>query len=195
MGEGKVLLFASGLDNFSNDLPLTPAFVPFIDRTARYLAGSDDLTGSRLVDDSVALHPRQADQAAGGQTGTPRTTNVEILDPDGRRALSLSEAATAQSFPLKRTGFYQVRFADGKSALLAVNPDPRESDLEPIPHDLLQLWGGQAQAETPAPASALVQVKTHARSLWWYVMLLVLMTAVAESIIASRYLGIQREEA
>jgi hypothetical protein len=40
-----------------------------------------------------------------------------------------------------------------------------------------------------------VQEKNSPRSLWWYVMLLVLVAAVAESIVASRYLGTQREEA
>jgi hypothetical protein len=32
------------------------------------------------------------------------------------------------------------------------------------------------------------------QSFWWYVMLLVLAAAVAESAVASRYLGTQREE-
>jgi hypothetical protein len=31
-------------------------------------------------------------------------------------------------------------------------------------------------------------------SFWWYVMLLVLLAAVGESVLASRYLGTQREE-
>ena len=31
-------------------------------------------------------------------------------------------------------------------------------------------------------------------SLWWYIMLLVLASGVAESVVASRYLGTQREE-
>ena len=39
IGEGHVLLFASGLDNLTNDLPLHPAFVAFVDQTARYLPG------------------------------------------------------------------------------------------------------------------------------------------------------------
>ncbi len=43
IGEGHVLLFASGLDNLTNDLPVRPAFVPFVDRTARYLSGSDNI--------------------------------------------------------------------------------------------------------------------------------------------------------
>jgi hypothetical protein len=150
--------------------------VPFVDRAARYLSGNESLSGSRLVDSYVPLPP-------GG---------VEILDPDGRRALSLNEAANAQSFPLARAGFYRIHYANGKDALLGVNPDRRESDLEPIPPDLLQLWGKGSGTPVTAPA---VQEKYSAHSIWWYVMLLVLVAAVAESIVASRYLGTQREEA
>ena len=185
IGEGHVLLFASGLDNLTNDLPVRPAFVPFVDRAARYLSGSGAIGGSRLVDSFVPL------RTAAPQTGT---AGVEIIGPDGRRALSLTEAAAAQSFQLTRAGFYRIRFANGRDALIGVNPDRRESDLQPIPNDLLQLWGGHSSS--PAPASSeYVQEKNTARSIWWYVMLLVLVAAVAESIIASRYLGTQREEA
>ena len=66
IGEGHVLLFASGLDNLTNDLPVRPAFVPFVDRTARYLSGSDSISGSRLVDSFVPL------RSAAAQAGTPR---------------------------------------------------------------------------------------------------------------------------
>ena len=184
IGEGHVLLFTSGFDGLTNDLPVRPAFVPFVDRAARYLSGSDDVSGSRLVDSVVPLRT---------QAGNPSSTGVEIIDPDGRRALSLTEAATAQSFQLTRAGFYRIRLANGKDALIGVNPDRRESNLEPIAPDLLALWGkGSA---TPAASSASLPEKNSAHSIWWYVMLLVLVAAVAESIVASRYLGTQREEA
>ncbi len=55
IGEGHVLLFTSGLENLTNDLPLHPVFVAFVDRTARYLSGSERLSGSRLVDSFVQL--------------------------------------------------------------------------------------------------------------------------------------------
>jgi hypothetical protein len=184
IGEGHVLLFASGLDNLSNDLPVRPAFVPFVDRTSRYLSGSDSISGSRLVDSFVPLRS--------GASSNP-SAGVEIIGPDGRRALSLTEAATTQSFQLTRAGFYRIRFANGRDALIGVNPDRRESNLEPIANDLLQLWA--SHSSTPAPSSGYVQEKNTAHSIWWYVMLLVLVAAVAESIVASRYLGTQREEA
>jgi len=186
IGEGHVLLFASGFDNLTNNLPIRPAFVPFVDRTARYLSGSDETGVSRLVDSYVPLRTATA--------GNP-STGVEILDPDGHRALSLREAATAQSFQLTRAGFYQIRFANGKSALIGVNPDRRESNLEPIANDLLNLWGTHSTAPASSLAAVTVQEKNSAHSLWWYVMLLVLVAAVAESIVASRYLGTEREEA
>jgi hypothetical protein len=185
IGEGRVLLFASGLDNLTNDLPVRPAFVPFVDRAARYLSGSGSISGSTLVDSFVPL------RTAAPQTGT---AGVEIIGPDGHRALSLAEAAAAQSFQLTRAGFYQIRIANGRDALIGVNPDRRESNLEPIPNELLQLWGAHA-ASSAAVTFDSAQQKNSARSIWWYVMLLVLVAAVAESIIASRYLGTQREEA
>ena len=187
IGEGHVVLFASGFDNLTNDLPVQPAFVPFVARAARYLAGSDAVGGSRLVGSFVPLRTAAAANAS---------TGVEILDPDGRRALSLAEAAQAPSFELTRAGFYQIRFANGRTALVGVNPDRRESDLEPIAKDLLQLWGSHSATPAGGPSAAGTgQQKNSARSLWWYVMLLVLLAAVAESVVASRYLGTQREEA
>ena len=107
--------------------------------------------------------------------------------------MSLTEARKAQSFQLTRAGFYRIRFANGRDAVIGVNPDRRESNLEPIAKDLLQLWG--SHSASPAAAVGYVQGKNTPRSLWWYVMLLVLVAAVAESIVASRYLGTQREEA
>jgi hypothetical protein len=186
VGEGHVLLLASGLDNLTNDLPVHPAFVAFVDRTAHYLSGSDNIGGSRLVDSYVPL------RTVSTRSSTP-SAGVEIIGPDGRRALSLAEAASAQSFQLTNAGFYQIRFANGRTTLIGVNPDRRESDLRPIQNDLLQLWGkGSA---TLSPATGYEQEKYTVHSIWWYVMLLVLVAAVVESIVASRYLGTQREEA
>ena len=184
IGEGHVLLYASGLDNLTSDLPVRPAFVPFIDHAARYLSGNDGLGGSRLVNSFIPLRHAAAQTGAG----------VEIIDPNGQRALSLTEATAAQSFQLTQAGFYQVRLASGRVALIGVNPDRRESDLTPVPDDLLQLWGNSSTTP-PTQAAFNVAGKNAVRGIWWYVMLLVLMVAVAESILASRYLGTQREEA
>jgi len=188
IGEGRVVLLTSGLDNLTNDFPLNPAFVPFIEQTARYLAGSERQGGARPVDAYLEL--RNAKEKAQG---------VEVTDPEGKRPLTLGEAASAQSFQLTEAGFYQLRLANGRQDEVGVNPDPKESNLDVIPDDVLALWQGNGGTPSPepatlnnAPGSATPQ-KTP-QSFWWYVILLAFAFAVAESAVASRYLGTQREE-
>ena len=97
------MLLTSGLDNLTNDFPLHPAFVPFIEQTARYLAGSERQGGSRPVDAYLEL--RNAKEKGQG---------VEVTDPEGKRPLTLGEAASAQSFQLTEAGYYQLRLANGR---------------------------------------------------------------------------------
>ena len=80
--------------------------------------------------------------------------------------------------------------------MIAVNPDPRESGLELIPDDTLKLWSGSnegAGSATETAGTAMANENNY--GLWWWVMLMVLVAALAESVVASRYLGTQREEA
>lgn len=205
LGEGRVVLFASGLDNLTNDLPLHPVFVAFIDHTIRYLTGTEGRSSSRVVGDFVALHAAK-----------DRGVGVEVMDPQGRRPLSLQASASAQWLQLTQAGFYELHFANGREDLIAANPDRHESDLAPIPPDVLALWRGSAGsaaagsasagAASPAGASAAdaglaaaeraasAQLDTPAaHSLWWYAMLLLLLAALAESAVGSRYVGTLRE--
>ena len=91
IGEGRVVLLTSGLDNLTNDFPLHPAFVPFIEQTARYLAGSERQGGARPVDAYLEL--RNARERAQG---------VEVTDPEGKRPLTLGEAAVRAVVPTHR---------------------------------------------------------------------------------------------
>jgi hypothetical protein len=194
IGEGRVMLLASGLDNRTNDFPLAPAFVPFIEQTARYLAGSERQGGARIVDAYLEL--RNAKERGPKEN----TRGVEVTDPQGKRPLTLGEAASAQSFQLTEAGYYKLRLANGRQDEVGVNPDPKESNIEVIPEDVLALWQGsggkssqEAAAPTGQPAPSATPQKTP-ESFWWYVMLFVLAAAIAESVIASGYLGTQREQ-
>jgi len=184
MGEGRVMLFTSGLDNLTNDFPLDPAFVPFVEQTARYLSGSERQGGARTVDAYLEL-----------RNAKERGQGVEVTDPEGKRPLTLGEASSAQSFQLTEAGYYQLRLANGRQNEVGVNPEPKESKLDVIPEDLLALWQGQSSKEAAAPSQTLSAAAERKlpQTLWWYVMLLVLASALAESVLASRYLGTQRE--
>src|SRR5579862_6926339 len=184
LGEGRIVLLASGLDNVTNTLPLHPGFVAFVDRMLQYLTGSAERSSARVVDDFVSL-----------RTARERAVAVEVIDPNGRRPLSLSEAASAESFQLTQAGFFELRAANGRRHLVAVNADRRESDLTPIPDDVLALWRGPGAAP---PRTADTRTRADASvpyDLWWYAMLLLLVTALAESFIGGRYLSTPQERA
>jgi Aerotolerance regulator N-terminal/von Willebrand factor type A domain len=188
IGEGHVVLLTSGLDDLTNDLPVQPVFVPFVKQTALYLSGTTDGGGSRIVDSDLEL-----------RTAKDQAVSVEIVDPAGRRPLTLQEATTAESYPLKSSGFYEVRLANGRRNLIAVNPDRRESNLAPVPDDDLALWRGAGTGDAAVqPQAAAAQTAesepAKPRSLWWYAMFLVLLAVLAESVVASRYLATPQEE-
>jgi len=185
LSEGRVLLFTSGLDNLTNDFPLHPIFVPFVEQTARYLSGMRQRIGSGTVDSFFEL--RSDKDRAGG---------VEVVDPEGRRPLSLNEAATSSTFQLSKAGFYEMRLANGRHEVIGVNADRRESDLGVMSEDVLALWRGkQGPISQPAAAARLTPEQAKPFSLWWYFMLLLLAGAVVESLVSDRYLGKLREEA
>jgi len=189
LGEGRVVLLASGLDNLTNDLPLHPVFVAFVDRLMRYLSGIEARSSARTVDEFVEL-----------RTGRERAVGVQVVDPLGTRLLSLGAGAAAERLQLAHAGFYELHLANGRRDLLAANPDRRESDLAPITDEVLALWRGsarsgqQATRETQAGASEREASSIRSRhDLWWYAMALLLAAALAESVAGSRYLGTRRE--
>ena len=184
IGEGTVLLFTSGLDNLTNDFPLRPAFVPFVEQTALYLASIQRRSGSRVVGSFLEL-----------RSSKEQSVGVEVIDPEGQRPLSLKESTSAQTYQLSRAGFYELQLANGRHDVVGVNPDRRESNLEIIPDDVLALWRGNSGAGAQqAAAGGSGQEQTQPYRLWWYIMLLVFAAALAESLLANRYLGAQQQE-
>jgi hypothetical protein len=194
IGEGRVLLFASGLDNLTNDFPLHPAFVAFVEQTARYLSGAERRGGARRVDAFLELRTAREQNNSASTAGTTHALGVEVIDPSGHRPLSLTEAGSTQSFQLTQAGFYRVRLANGREDVVGVNPDRRESNLDVMPDDVLASWRGGPQQATRAAAAADAPEQQEPYSLWWYIMILALAAALSESWLASRYLGAQRED-
>jgi hypothetical protein len=183
LGEGRLLIFASSLDTSLNDFPLHASYVPFVAQTGRYLAGEEETLSSVVAGTPMSLrHTR--DQG----------TATDVIGPDGRHELSLSEGAKASTFDLASAGFYEVQRADGRRMLVAVHADRRESDLTPIPPETLTLWRNTGNTAVEAqPATMERQMQPW--SLWRYALLLVLAAALMESVFASRYLQQERQTA
>lgn len=185
LGEGRVVLMTSGLDNLTNDLPLKPVFVAFVERLVRDLTGGDAHAGPQQVDNLLPL-----------RTGREEAVGVEVINPDGQQALSFAQSVSAQSYPLSRAGFYQVRVASGRTDLVAVNADRRESDLALLPQEIQDLWRGNSKAGKSAslPDPDAAPGTTVQWSLWWYAMLALLIAALGESLVSGRHLATKRED-
>jgi hypothetical protein len=106
-GDGRVLLFASDLNNVWNDFPVQPAFVPFVHETLKHLAARQLTTeytvgelpgeqgrtpgvvelnggGTRVV---VNADPRESDPArVSGETFAANVSGLDGEAPDGGRA-------------------------------------------------------------------------------------------------------------
>ncbi len=180
IGEGKVLAFTSTFDKLSNDLPLHAAWVPFVQQSATYLGGGGAEQPVNLaVDSYVEL-----------RTGDQKGAAAEVLGPDGKRLLSLEEAANAKNFAVRSEGFFELKTASGRQSLIAAHADRRESDLGVIPRETLDLWKatGEGNENANASSGSTDQPDRKPWGLWPILLLLLLVVALAESVVADGYL-------
>ena len=180
IGKGRALLFASPLDNVWNDLPLTAVFVPFVAEAARYLGGVDSARGDALLGEVLELGRRR------GESGS-----LQVTAPSGEQALTLAEAVNRDVLALDALGFYEI-LGGRQAELVAVNPDPRESDLRQVDPERVELWqetGGAAPAETDV-ASDPEEVPPW--RIWKLALALLLGTVLLESFVGNRHLDAVR---
>lgn len=184
VGEGRILVFASTLDNVSNDFPLHAGFVPFVDETSHYLGRLDSRSANFTVGSYLEL--RSAREPVGAA--------IEVFDPRGSRAMTLAESTRTPGMQLTGQGFYEVRRPNRHNELIAVNPDRRESDFDIIPTETLSLWQNTGQGSRVQTAVAGETERTPV-DFWWYVMILVLVLAIAESVVGNWHLAVDKEAA
>jgi hypothetical protein len=186
VGEGKVLAFTSTFDGVQNDMPRHYSWVPFVQKSVAYLGGggSAEQPTNLSVGEYVEL-----------RTGNEKGAQAEVQDPDGQRVLSLEESAQARNFALTREGFYEVRTAGGKRSLIAAHANRKESDLTVIPQETLDLWkatGSSSSSGGTGPGTS-TEANTSPWSLSPFILLLLLGVALAESVVADRYLRPQAQ--
>lgn len=175
-GEGRVLIFASTLDNSASDFPLHTSYLPFVVATAQYLSGQQDVPSSVLVGTPITLRQTREE-----------TTAADVIGPEGRHELSISEGTRVMSYEPAREGFYEIQRASGARMLLAVHADRRESDLTSIPRATIELWRNVARNQQD-PDSTLPTQTVKPSSLWRNALIIVLIAATFESLLAGRYL-------
>ena len=168
----------------ANDFPLHASFVPFVEQTARYLGRLDAEPSSVPVGSFGELRDSKENGAA-----------VDVVDPKGDRVLSLAEATKAPNIQFTLAGFYDIRRPNGRNELVAVNADRHESDLDPDRPRRPSRCGRIQPTGLPGAVGQLRQTEQKPLSLWWYVMVAVLLLALAESLLGNQHLSVDKEAA
>jgi hypothetical protein len=177
VGNGRLLLYTSSLDRGWNDLPKEPVFVPFVAGLADHLLGGAGFTNEAALGSTLAL---QAMGMSGGR----------IFDPDGESVLGLGGAGS--DVLLDRIGFYELA-GGGRTELVAVNFDVRESNLASADEATLTRWQnlGRAARTAEADSGATIQEEVQVPLGYWLLMLL-LAALVMESALGNWHLRVRR---
>ncbi len=180
IGLGRFLLLNTSLNNTWSDLPVKPVFVSFIAEAARHLSNEALLVKEQVINSYLQLGQN------GGASG-------QVYDPDGDSLLSLADTTQAQSIQLSDPGYYRI-VTLGLDSLVAVNPDPRESDLTLMDTQALQNW--QTMVAGSAGNTELVdgtvitvnEEESVAIEIWRVLLILLAVIVLAESLLGNRYL-------
>jgi len=182
VGAGRVLMWASTLDQTWTDLPIRPLFLPFIHRAAThlvaYVPSQPWATVGQILDTS----------RAGAHKG--QSVPTLVLTPSGTR-LPVSGDGT-EVIELGEQGFYELRGdanASSDVAVVASNVDPAEADLTAMdPQDVVAASTGESQSDAVQMAAAPQTPESRERSqrLWWYLLCLGAALLAAETFVSNR---------
>ncbi|MBN1419236.1 MAG: hypothetical protein JXP34_10695, partial [Planctomycetes bacterium] len=183
IGRGRLILIATTADREWTDLPSHPVF-PIL-----------------LAESVTALVRRPFERAllAGDplRVGLDETAGERVLfrDPSGEktavRAASDGAGRFAAFGPAPRAGFYDVTTQEGSELLsVAVNVDPAESNLAPLPREALReaLFGLDVRIpDETEDLGAAIRESRVGRELWRSLMIAALAILVLESFLARRW--------
>jgi hypothetical protein len=179
IGAGHALVFTSALDNIASNLPVEAVWLPFLDQTTHEMGGIGSGQGNYKVGSFVELRTAR-------EKGVP----VEIVGPGDKRLLTLSESTKATSFQFPSQGFFDIRRANGREELAAVNTDRRESDFAIVPAETLELWKNTGIAPgTGTKSTASAEQRDDKAELWPWVIAMLALLAVAESVLGNKQMA------
>lgn len=188
VGSGQVMLWASTLDNYWNDLALKPVYLPFLHQVVRHLATYEEPASWLTVGDVVDPGHLMRSSGLGMQTGT----GALILTPTGQR---IEQSGTPTPVQLEQPGFYEIRNRSnqGNTVSLAANLDTAESDLAMLDtQELTAALAGRPGSGSVAAADAAVvtpQDQERRQNFWWYILVAGIVLLGLETAISNRMKG------
>ena len=189
--DGRVLFWASTVDNFWNDLALKPVYLPFVHRLTEYLAGYVPPTPWFSAGQVLNLAEQRGLLADAGLVDA----TLVAVSPSGDR-IPVSQGERAGFITLAEQGFYEIRDAsttEDSPLTLAVNVDLAESDLTTVDPDELasSVTGrvGTAPGDEAAPGAVREfspEDLERRQGVWWYLLVAAFLLFVAETVVSNR---------
>ena len=150
IGSGHVMLWASTLDNYWNDLAKKPVYLPFVHEVVRHLATYEEPANWFTIGE--VIDPGHLLRASG--LGMQSGTGAMVLTPSGQR---IEQSGTPTPVQLEQAGFYEVHGRSNQSGTVSVaaNLDTLESDLTVLDtQELTAALAGRPGSVNPAAADA-----------------------------------------
>lgn len=193
LGRGHVFMFTTTAETSWNNLALTPVFPMVMQQMVTYLAGRE-FERPRTVGDSLALNYVEQPDASDAVFETPsgETIAVPVRGHRGQFVALLDKAPEA--------GYYTARVSVQAPGLpVAVNVDPRESDVACLPEEEFRtnLEGlGLNVPDSESELAAVIESTRTGRSAWRFFMFAALGLLLIECLFADRLLkrGRAKEE-
>ncbi len=193
-GQGRVLVWASTLDAFWNDLVIQPVFLPFIHQIVRYLGGHREQIPSYSVGQVLDLSdPEGAVFALGFEEELSLDEEQVVLTPGGG-SVSLPAVETPRFLGLTERGFYEVRPPGSdpdRPFTVAANVDVAESELEAMdPSELAGAVSAREEDAEPGSTSRLAgevgaEDQERRQSLWRLLVAAALTLLLTETVVSN----------
>jgi hypothetical protein len=192
-GAGRVLLWGATLDAYWSDLALQPVYLPFVHQLARHAAEYVEADPWRTVGAPLQLVHAAPARTTSPNAAAPREPTV-VVSPSGKR-LRFGEGTNAtQRIILDEAGFYTMempgRTGGEATRVIAVNVDPLESDLTPMPPGDLSAATAPVESERTARGIAAAGITeeelAERQTVWWWLLVAALAALAVEQLLAHR---------
>ena len=174
VGAGKVILFASTMDLEWNNLALQGLFLPFVHETLRHLVEPETDQRSYQIGDNFSLDP------------SGEATTISAQDTNGNAIEFSNDGYVIQA---ASPGFISANI-DGEAVHFAINILPEEANFART--SVENLYDAIINPDTnpvrsrEVQTAQLIEELERPQRIWWWILSLVMLLIIAESLIANR---------
>ena len=180
VGRGRVIACATSANPEWTNLPLQMVFVPLVQRMVSYLGTPGTSAAAQTVGSSVQL----------GLADGKADEVYEFTDPSGKvsevKARKESNGVVIATPPTREPGLYDLRAkgaSDDSARKFAVNVNPAESSLQPLPASEVEKLATRYEAgyaDNYDGYQRLDHTRRHGTELWQFALLILLMLLFLE---------------